>query len=166
MPTLSDPGKLMRAKFAGDCAECRGSILPGQEIYHSRLNGDRHRQCVEPGPAPEPAASRARDDGRLWSDDDARRWAQARDDATPRDAARATAGGPAADRRDVVPDAQRPTPSASPPDAYVAPARATEFGRAGDRDAARRELGQVLELFIDAVDGFSAALKRIHKLLD
>lgn len=145
--TVGDPGKLMRAQHAGECAECGGSILPGQTIYYSTRTGakvSRHKRCVDRGetagaPAAETRVARgvdsrdlgvARDGIALWPDDDA--------------------------------------PRAAPPaprDEYVAPARATAFGQAGDRDAARRELAGVLDLLIEADEKRTEAYRRIRKLL-
>lgn len=166
--TLGDPGKKILAKFPGTCRECGGDILTGQTIYHSRVNGDRHQRCVDPGPidaAPEAAAPRdaPRAAARLWSDEAARRWAEGRapdaGDATPRAARDATAAvGPAADdaTQRVPGDATRDGRSAVPE--YVAPRRDTEFGRAGDRDAARKECRELIRLQIDF-------LTRLEKLL-
>lgn len=149
--TEIDQGKRITAKLPGECAECGGDIVPGQRIYFSRAHGSRHERCVDqaaPGAAAPRAAEPRRDDARgarLWSDETARRWAEGEraDDAAPR--AR-DAAAPAADRRD---DATQRVPG----DAYVAPARATEFGRAGDRDAARRELAELIKLQIDFLNG-------------
>lgn len=143
MATLADPGKLIRAKHPGNCRECGGDILVGQPIYFSHAHGSRHKRCVEPGDAPAPAAGErapraasgrdASRDGWLWAERDGtlREETTARDDAGP--------GG----------DAPRDEPRA---------ARATEFGRAGDRDAARREVGHALDLVIEA-------LQRVRRML-
>lgn len=129
MATATDPGKLIQAKLPGTCAECAGDIRPGDPIYFSRLHGPRHKRCAEPGDSIDanPAAPR-----------DAR-------DGTPRGGTSARDAADGGWRWDEGGDA--PTP----PDDAARRARATEFGRAGDRDAARRELGQVLDLLIEAL---------------
>ena len=121
MATMTDPGKLIKARLPGSCAECGGDIQPNDTIYFSRLHGSRHKRCVEPA---EPAAT-------------------------------------AADERDATPRAARDGAAARDGGA----ARDTEFGRAGDRDAARRELGQVLDLLIESQEKHTEALRRVRKLL-
>lgn len=170
-----DKGKFMQARLAGTCAECGGTIEPGQPIYfRSPANGGpRHKSCVEPGePAARPAdpaaghddparrpiardATRDADGGRLWSERDATRWAQG--DATR--APRSEAGPPDDDdgrRAGIDADAARraaerraTSPDGGPP---------TEFSRARDRDAARQELGALINLMIEG-------LERIRRLL-
>ena len=147
MATMTDPGKLIKARLPGSCAECGGDIQPNDTIYFSRLHGSRHKRCVEPA---EPAATAA----------DER-------DATPAGPTAAPRAAPRDDwlwadgERDATPRAARDGAAARDGGA----ARDTEFGRAGDRDAARRELGQVLDLLIESQEKHTEALRRVRKLL-
>lgn len=138
---LTDPGKLIRAKLPGECEECRGSIVPGQPIYFSRVHGSRHQGCYTPEPPPAADRERApRDVASPAAASDASR-APARDLFAARDDSPVAVGWPDAG------------------DAHVADrARATAFGAAGDRDAARRELANVIRLLIEA-------LQRIERVL-
>ena len=147
-----DKGKLIIAKLPGDCAECGGTIVPGQFIYFSRQIGSRHRGCVErdedragrqpareaaPREAPRPSP---RNERFLFGDGDGRD-----DTRVPRDA--------------PPPRSEGGQPPANDDGAYRAPVRDTAFSRAGDRDAARRELASVLRLLIEA-------LIKIERLLE
>lgn len=139
MATAVDKGKLIWAKYPGDCAECGGTIAVGQPVYYSKHLGSRHRTCVDRGPRP--------DGGDAAPETAAPRETAARlpfDDDTPR-------------ARDNRPRGD--VPAAAGDDAYIAPARDTAFSRAGDRDAARRELAGVLRLLIEA-------LVRIERMLE
>lgn len=163
--TQVDQGKLITAQLPGLCAECGGSIERGDPIYFSRTLGPRHKRCVVAGDADPPAERDAPRD--VTRDDAARRAARDFDAArasrdveasrAPRDGdGRDDYGQPADD------DARRPIArDDAARDATAADggrAARSEFARAGERDAARKELGVVLDLMIEA-------LQRIRRLL-
>ena len=156
-----DRGKRIRALYPGECSECGGTIETGDEIYFSRGRfGSRHIRCVDggddrrPQPPREDAAPRAATTFAASAPATAAETPR----AAPDDAARAARDGASVARDGGGPAAARD-------DVYTAPARETTFGRAGDRDAVRRELAEVIELLMAAMERGVAALERIAKVL-